>query len=150
MLITNQPDIPIIEVPDQNGFNTMMERIGFAAQRILEGFISTADALSELNDRIDEISGEILHMSINPSYNMQGLPVNDAIASFRYLTGDIVFMVLYLITVIGCLFTIVTISYKIARILIFIYNEVVIPIWKSFYSKFIQPFIWGAIGGFKV
>lgn len=131
MLLSGHRRLPEVNIPDLDGFSSMMSRIYEVIDSIKEGFETTNQALVELNSKVDALSSEIAIMAVNPSYNMQGLPINSAIASIRYLTGEIVFDVLYLVVLFGCLFTIVIICYKIEKIVEYLFNKIVKPFFSS-------------------
>lgn len=64
-------------------------------------------ALKTFHDMLDEFDQRIVAMVDNcGSSEFNGLPVNKAIATYHYAVGDVVFYLMYMVILIGCLFTI--------------------------------------------
>ena len=72
---------------------------------ILDMFVNVYDALNEFYSMLKEFNDMVVSMTKNPSVNT-GLPVVEAIGVFRYLVGDVIFYIIYLAVLFGCLFTI--------------------------------------------
>lgn len=85
------------------------EDIGVAilgvVELILEMFVNVYEALNEFYSMLKEFNDMVVSMTKNPSVNT-GLPVVEAIGVFRYLVGDVIFYIIYLAVLFGCLFTI--------------------------------------------
>lgn len=71
---------------------------------ILSAFSEVASALQDFYNTLLELKDTILGMVVDPSSG-SGLPVYDAIGLVRYLVGDVIFHVIYIIVLIGCLAT---------------------------------------------
>lgn len=80
---------------------------------IMQAFVDVHDALNEFLSMLKEFNQKIVAMSLNPNADV-GLPVVEAIGTFRYLVGDVAFYVIYMCVLFGCLFTI----YKLVCLLV--------------------------------
>ena len=68
---------------------------------------SAMEALILFCDMLDELDARVVSMVDNcGSSEFVGLPINEAISTFRYVVGDVIFYLLYLAIMFGCLFTI--------------------------------------------
>ena len=72
---------------------------------ILSAFSEVASALQDFYNTIVELKDLVLGMVVDPSSG-SGLPVYEAIGLVRYLVGDVIFHIIYIIVLIGCLATI--------------------------------------------
>lgn len=72
---------------------------------ILSAFSEVASALQDFYTTLLELKDTILGMVVDPSSG-SGLPVYEAIGLVRYLVGDVIFHIIYIIVLIGCLATI--------------------------------------------
>lgn len=72
---------------------------------ILSAFSEVASALQDFYNTLLELKDTILGMVVDPSSG-SGLPVYEAIGLVRYLVGDVIFHIIYIIVLIGCLATI--------------------------------------------
>lgn len=71
---------------------------------ILSAFSEVASALQDFYNTLVELKDLILNMVVDPSSG-SGLPVIDSIGLVRYLVGDVIFHIIYIIILIGCLAT---------------------------------------------
>ena len=71
---------------------------------ILSAFSEVASALQDFYNTLLELKDTILGMVVDPSSG-SGLPVYESIGLVRYLVGDVIFHVIYIIVLIGCLAT---------------------------------------------
>ena len=81
--------------------NKIIEIVGL----ILSAFNEVASALQDFYNTLVELKDLILGMVVDPSSG-SGLPVYEAIGMVRYLVGDVIFHVIYIVILIGCLTTI--------------------------------------------
>ena len=72
---------------------------------ILSAFSEVSSALQDFYNTLLELKDTILGMVVDPSSG-SGLPVYEAIGLVRYLVGDVIFHIIYIIVLIGCLATI--------------------------------------------
>lgn len=93
-------------------FGEIVDSIGSA----IEGLAMFHTMLEEFDDRIVEMIDNC------GSTEFDGLPINEAIATFHYVVGDVIFYLIYLVILYGCLWTI----YKIVMII------------YDFFQKYIQ------------
>lgn len=69
--------------------------------------VTAITALKTFHDMLDEFDQRIVAMVDNcGSTEFSGLPVNKAIATYHYAVGDVVFYLMYMVILFGCLFTI--------------------------------------------
>lgn len=85
---------------------------------ILSAFSEVASALEEFYNTLVELKDMILGMVVDPSSG-SGLPIYEAIGLVRYLVGDVIFHIIYIIILIGCLTTI----YKLVCLLMEAWNS---------------------------
>lgn len=81
--------------------NKIVEIVGL----ILSAFSEVASALQDFYTTLVELKDMILGMVVDPSTG-SGLPVYEAIGMVRYLVGDVIFHIIYIVILIGCLATI--------------------------------------------
>lgn len=90
---------------------------------IVDGIGSAIKGLTMFHTMLEEFDDRIVAMIDNcGSSEFDGLPVNEAIATFHYVVGDIIFYLIYLVVLYGCLWTI----YKIVMII------------YSFFQKYVE------------
>lgn len=83
---------------------------------IVNSIVSAFDGLAMFYYMLIEFDGRIVAMIDNcGSKEFSGMPINKAIATFHYVVGDIIFYLIYLVVLFGCLWTV----YKIVLV---IYN----------------------------
>lgn len=92
-------------------FLTDIKQIGSWAYGIWDEFVSMIGnaiiALQTFSDILDEFDDRIVDMKDNcGTAEFDGFPIKEAIGTFRYVCGDIIFYLLYLLILIGCLFVI--------------------------------------------
>lgn len=74
---------------------------------IFDGLLSAAEALFEFENKLVEFDNYILSMvEAARGGTVNGLPINQAIGTFRYLVGDLAFSMFYFLILFGCMFTI--------------------------------------------
>ena len=108
---------------------------------ILDVFSEVASALEDFYNTLLELKDTILAMVVDPSSG-SGLPIYDAIGLVRYLVGDVIFHIIYIIILIGCLATI----YKLVCLLMEGWNAIKEQVSAGSYSgnalsKIISKFI---------
>ena len=72
---------------------------------ILSAFAEVSAALQDFYTTLVELKDTVLGMVVDPSSG-SGLPVYEAIGMVRYLVGDVIFHIIYIVILIGCLTTI--------------------------------------------
>lgn len=83
-------------------------------QSILSAVGSIFTALSDFNTLLGDFDDRIQLMTAScGSSEFTGMPIVDAIGTFRYLVGDLAFFMIYFTVLVGCLLTI----YKIVVLL---------------------------------
>ena len=97
--------------------------------------MTSIEALSTLYEMLCDFDARVIQMAEScGSTEFVGMPVNEAISTFRYLTGDVCFMMIYLTVLFGCLFTI----YKLVALLYDAIDALVLQVsgvsCKSFFS----------------
>lgn len=76
-------------------------------QTILDMITSVISALQTLYTTLQDFDTMIIDMAdTNGSSQFSGMPVVEAIGTFRYLVGDVAFYMIYLTVLFGCLWTI--------------------------------------------
>ncbi len=74
---------------------------------IVDMIFSVVDALKTFYDMLVEFDGRIVQMAEScGTSEFTGMPVVEAIGTFRYLVGDVAFYMIYLTILFGCLLTI--------------------------------------------
>ena len=82
-------------------------KIGSFFQSILDMITSVLSALQTLYTTLQDFDNMIINMTdTNGSSQFSGMPVVEAIGTFRYLVGDVAFYMIYLTVLFGCLWTI--------------------------------------------
>ena len=80
--------------------------LGFFS-RIIEMIVMVLDALLTFYEMLLGFDAMIVEMVDSCSFsNYSGMPVVEAISTFRYLVGDVAFYMIYLTVLFGCLMTI--------------------------------------------
>lgn len=83
---------------------------------IVNSIVSAFDGLAMFYYMLIEFDERIVSMIDNcGSDEFSGMPINKAIATFHYVVGDVIFYLIYLVVLFGCLWTV----YKIVLV---IYN----------------------------
>ena len=83
-------------------------------QNIIDSIVSAFTGLAMFYNMLIEFDERIVAMIDNcGSKEFDGLPINEAIATFHYVVGDIIFYLIYLVVLYGCLWTV----YKIVLII---------------------------------
>lgn len=106
----------------------IIESLLKAPQGILDNFLTLLDmiknaltGLSMFYNLLKEFDDKVVAMVDNCGTNeFDGLPVVKAIATFHYVVGDIIFYLIYLVILFGCLWTIykiVVLMYNLAKML---------------------------------
>ena len=73
------------------------------------------NSLKDLLNYLMDIDDIVLSMSADCGESQFGLPIVQAIGTFRYMVGDVVFYTFYIIIVLGCLLTIYVIMSKLIQ-----------------------------------
>ena len=82
-------------------------KIGSFFLSILDMITSVISALHTLYTTLQEFDAMIIDMAdTNGTSQFTGMPVVEAISTFRYLVGDVAFYMIYLTVLFGCLWTI--------------------------------------------
>ncbi|MBQ7776406.1 MAG: hypothetical protein IJ379_10860 [Lachnospiraceae bacterium] len=92
----------------------MFENISEIPSKVVEFFLdivdmitSVIDALQDFYNMLQEFDARIVLMAEScGTSEFTGLPIVDAIGTFRYLVGEVAFMMIYFGILIGCLLTI--------------------------------------------
>lgn len=88
-------------------------------QDFINMIATTIQALKSFYDTLDEFDKRIVSMVDNcGTSEFDGLPVVKAIATYHYVVGDVVFYLIYIVVLFGCLWTIfklVLLIYKYVR-----------------------------------
>lgn len=71
---------------------------------ILNAFTEVADSLKDFYNTLSELKDTVFNMVLDPTCG-SGLPVVESIGLVRFLVGDVIFHVLYIMILIGCLST---------------------------------------------
>ena len=96
-------------------------KIGSFFQSILDMITSVISALHTLYTTLQEFDAMIIDMAdTNGTSQFTGMPVVEAISTFRYLVGDVAFYMIYLTVLFGCLWTIYVLVTKLYLSLIHI------------------------------
>ena len=106
----------------------IIESLLKAPQGILDNFLTLLDmiknaltGLSMFYNLLKEFDDKVVAMVDNcGASEFDGLPVVKAIATFHYVVGDIIFYLIYLVILFGCLWTIyklVVLMYNLAKML---------------------------------
>jgi len=106
-----------------NGLITGISSIGDAIWGFItelgKDIVSVINAMQDLYNQLDDFNNDLVTMSeAARNGKMYGLPIYQSIGMIRYLIGDMAFKVIYLIVVLGCLFTITQIIIYIIQILV--------------------------------
>lgn len=72
----------------------------------IEMISSSFDALQDFRTMLEEFDESIVAMTESCGGSATGLPITDSIALFRYLVGDLAFMMIYFTVLVGCFFVI--------------------------------------------
>ena len=80
------------------------EKIIWIVSLILDAFTEVASALEDFYNVLVELKDTMLDMVVDPASG-SGLPVVESIGLVRYLVGDVIFHIIYIIILIGCLAT---------------------------------------------
>lgn len=118
---------PIL-IPDSDGYEASINSLNDIWNTVTENIESVKESLEDLLAKLDDIEADTRLMAADYNYNMHGLPISQAIGSFRFMVGEVIFSTLYLIIVLGILATIFTICYKIYKCLLSIYNSAILPL----------------------
>lgn len=95
--ITSLPEMVV------NFFGEVVEMIG-----------SVYDSMCTFKDMLEEFDATIVAMTEScGSSEFVGMPIVESIGLFRYLVGDVAFMMMYFTILVGCLFTV----YKLVTLL---------------------------------
>lgn len=86
---------------------------------ILSTLTEVASALKDFYTTLVEMKDLIFGLVVDPSSGA-GLPVPEAIGLVRYLVGDVIFHIIYIVVLIGCLATI----YKLVCLLVEGWNAI--------------------------
>lgn len=118
-----------------SGIGDIVDKVLVFFSKIVDGIVTAIEALQTLYDMLCDFDERVIQMAEScGSSEFVGMPVNEAISTFRYLTGDVCFMMIYLTVLFGCLFTI----YKLVTLLFEAIDALVLQVsgvsCKSFFS----------------
>lgn len=89
------------------GFGNIFDAAQELFQGILDALVSVFLALQDFNTMLGDFDYRIQQMTAScGSSEFTGMPIVDAIGTFRYLVGDLAFYMIYITVLIGCLLTI--------------------------------------------
>ena len=89
------------------GFANLGNAVQELFDDILNAFVSIVQALRDFNTMLSDFDDRIELMTLScGSSEFSGMPIIDAIGTFRYLTGDLAFYMIYFTVLVGCLLTI--------------------------------------------
>ena len=87
----------------ENGLSTLGDFFSDLADVVT----SAIEALVMFCNMLDEIDARVVAMTDScGTAEFAGMPINEAISTFRYACGDVIFYLLYLSILFGCLWTI--------------------------------------------
>ena len=123
------------EVESVSGIGDAIDKVLGFFSKIVDGIVTAIEALRTLYNMLCDFDERVIQMAEScGSSEFVGMPVNEAISTFRYLTGDVCFMMIYLTVLFGCLFTI----YKLVTLLFEAIDALVLQVsgvsCKSFFS----------------
>lgn len=110
-----------VTVPSVDADHMFIDSIASLPSRLLDMYQYIVDmiqsvfsALSEFYQMLNDFDARIVDMAESTGQSeLAGYPVVEAIGTFRFLVGDVVFYMIYMVVLFGCLFTI----YKIVILL---------------------------------
>lgn len=88
-------------------------KIMWIVSLILDAITEVASALKDFYNTLSDLKDTILQMVVDPSSG-SGLPVVESIGLVRFLVGDVIFHIIYIIILLGCLATL----YKLVCLLV--------------------------------
>lgn len=112
-----------VMIPDDEGFNLQVTNIFDMFQRVAENIHNVKDSLEEVVNKLNDISADAAFMAADYNYKMMGLPISDAIGTFRFMVGEVIFSTIYVLVILGLLFTLFTIAYKLAQLVIYLWQN---------------------------
>lgn len=92
-------------------------KIVFVVNLLIDMISEVCSSLKDFYEMLRDFNNTIVSVTADPSANT-GLPVVQAIGTFRYLVGEVAFHVIYICILFGCLFTI----YKLVCLLLEAWN----------------------------
>lgn len=76
-------------------------------QTFVDMIVNAISAMQTFYELLDEFDTRVVAMVDECGTNeFTGLPVKEAIGTFRYVVGDVIFYLIYLVVLFGCLWTI--------------------------------------------
>lgn len=85
----------------------MFEKLMELYDTIVNMIKTSCEALVTFKEGLEDFDKRIVSMVDNcGSTEFDGLPVNKAIATYHYVVGDLIFYLIYIMVLFGCLFTI--------------------------------------------
>ncbi len=135
MLMYQLLSLGIYESESVSSIGDVIDKVLGFFSKIVEGIMTAIEALNTLYEMLCDFDARVIQMAEScGSTEFVGMPVNEAISTFRYLTGDVCFMMIYLTVLFGCLFTI----YKLVTLLYEAIDALVLQVsgvsCKSFFS----------------
>lgn len=106
-----------ITPPSLDGFSdgSILDNIGKFLDFIFTFFSKIVSALSNFYGTLNEINNYVIELGDSAKSGItNGIPILDSVGLYRYLMGDPVFYLTYILVLSGCLFTI----YKLVLLLI--------------------------------
>ena len=111
-----------ITPPSLDGFSggSLIENIGSFFSFIFTFFGNIVSAITNFYDTLVEINTYVIELGDSAQSGVTGgLPVLESVGLYRYLMGDPVFYMTYILVLAGCLFTI----YKLILLLVKTFKE---------------------------
>jgi len=110
-------------IPDDDGFSSQVSNIYDVFQSVAENIAHVKETLEQIISKLNDISKDASFMAADYNYKMMGLPISDAIGTFRFMVGEVIFSTLYVLILLGILFTLFTIAYKLAQLCIYLWQN---------------------------
>ena len=107
-----------ITPPSLDGFSggSLIENIGSFFSFIFTFFGNIVSAITNFYDTLVEINTYVIELGDSAQSGVTGgLPVLESVGLYRYLMGDPVFYMTYILVLAGCLFTIYKLSKPLKR-----------------------------------
>lgn len=118
------------------GISQMKDSIMNLLQDILDAIVGVIQAMFNLNDMLNEFDLKIQQMTDScGASEFTGMPIVDAIGTFRYLVGDLAFYMIYFTVLIGCLLTIYKILVLLFDALSALWDNITGGSSKDFFSE---------------
>jgi hypothetical protein len=108
------PDNVSADTFEPSGVSGLLDKVLSVFQYIVDMVTSVISAFKEFYQMLVDFDNRIVSMvDTTGTSELEGFPVIEAISTFRFLVGDVVFYLIYMAVLFGCLWTI----YKIVILL---------------------------------